>query len=102
VNTDTTIVLTSDSDLLAKLERKLEEYERRIAFRAPESDPHATYKRDILKHLVEFGTADLDSMMQAARNVSWFHEMAFRDAFQIVRAYNANAMQNLFGGTGLN
>ena len=97
----TVIELTEDTEVLAKLRRKLEEYDTRLLNRSPEADPHATYKRDILKYLLETGGVITDELMSKAKTLVWFNEWAFKDALAIVNAYNSDNTGLLYGGTGL-
>jgi len=97
----TQIVLTADAVLVAKLRRKLAEYDRRLAFKAPEIDPHATYKRWALKQLLERGCLHVDAMCAYCVSLGWFDTSAFEDAVRIIDAYNADDLSSVRGGTGL-
>ncbi len=97
----TCITLTADPDLRAKLERKLAEYKTRMRYRAPETDPHQTYKLRVLGRLLEKGSVDVTEMRTELQRFNWFDEYAFRDAVSIVDAYNGNDTSRLRGGTGL-
>lgn len=94
-------VLTNDAELRTKLMRKLKEYETRLRYQAPEIDSHATYKRDILKHLLETGEVIAEALMAKAQKRDWFSESSFREALDIISAYNSDNVERLRGGTGL-
>jgi len=95
------IELTADADLAARLRRKLEEYNRRLAFQAPEVDPHATYKRWALQKLLKNGSLNVTEMRAACETLSWYSSSAFEDAIRVIDAYNANDLVSVHGGTGL-
>jgi len=97
----TQITLTADADLAAKLRRKLEEYERRLAFQAPEVDPHATYKYRALDKLLRHGSLDVAELRADCETLSWFSRAAFEDAIRVIDAYSANDLTSVSGGTGL-
>ena len=60
------VVLTTDEEIVAKLQRKLEEYEgRKDAFHAPETDQHAWAKRTVLKELLRDGEVSVESFLAA-------------------------------------
>lgn len=96
------IVLTSDPEQKARLQRKLKEYDGRLEFQAPEVDLHATYKQRILKELLEKGS--VDAAVVAARlesEIGVSDGRAFSEALHIIAGYNANDLSKIRGGTGL-
>ncbi len=95
------ITLTADADLLAKLQRKLLEYNARMAFRAPETDPHAWYKIQILSRLLKKGEVKVAELRADLERLSFFHEGSFLDALGVINAYNSNELAKVSGGTGL-
>ncbi len=95
------IRLAKDAEHVAKLRRKLEEYDRRLAGRAPDADPHATYKRLALKALLDNGILDAAALCADCGADDWFDGLAFEDAIFIIDAYNRGDLSNVHGGTGL-
>ncbi len=97
----TCITLAADPDLRAKLARKLAEYKTRMQYRAPETDPHQTYKLRVLRCLLEQGSVNVAEIQAELQRFGWYDEYAFRDAVSIIDAYNSNDTSRLRGGTGL-
>lgn len=97
----TDFVITTDAGLRTQLVRKLEEYEIRLQYQAPEVDSHATYKRDILKHLLKTGEVIAEALKVKAQKLNWFSESSFREALGVISAYNSGNVERLHGGTGL-
>ncbi len=101
VNAPAIVVLTADTDRRAKLERKLKEYAGRLAFRAPETDPHGWYKMHLLECLLQKGDIDVPAMIAEFRVIGWYDEFAFADALGVIAAYNSGDLSSVTGGTGL-
>ncbi len=96
------IVLTADADQKAKLQRKLAEYETRVAFTPPEADPHSHYKLCVLKELLEKGFVNVGEFRNLlAEQFGWSFERSYYDAVSIIAGYNANDLSHISGGTGL-
>ena len=101
MSTPDTISLTDDIEQQAKLRRKLEEYDARLQFQAPEVDPHATYKQRVLAELLEDGSVDVCDLRSREQECSWYHAPSFDDAVNLIAAYNANDLRRVYGGSGL-
>ncbi len=94
--------LTSDAEQKAKLQRKLKEYDERLAFQAPEVDPHQTYKQRVLKELLEKGFVVVEELRERLdAHFGWAFARSFDDAVNIIASYNANDLSKIRGGTGL-
>ena len=97
----TILFLTSDTELLAKLRRKFEEYRKRCSYTAPEVDPHAHYKWQLLGQLLGTGRIDVEETRSRWAKCDWHHDPSFNDAIQVIEMYNSGNAAKVRGGTGL-
>jgi Zn-dependent M16 (insulinase) family peptidase len=87
----------TDEELLAKLERKLEEYKART------DDPDASYKIAVLETLLSGGLVDFNTLEAElfSKNKENFDSRKYYDAFMIIRSYVTGNLSKVHGGTGL-
>lgn len=95
------IVLTQDSDLQQKLQRKLEEYDERLGSSHPSSDVDSFYKAKLLRTLLENGAVRINEIRGDLSRLTWFERDTFRNAVSVVALYNAGYAPACIGGTGL-
>jgi len=87
----------TDEELLAKLERKLEEYKART------DDADAVYKIAVLETLLSGGLVDFNTLEAElfSENKENFDSRKYYDAFMIIRSYVTGNSDKVHGGTGL-
>ncbi|MFH1047452.1 MAG: hypothetical protein V1738_04070 [Patescibacteria group bacterium] len=100
---DRTIKLTDSDELRAKLARKLDEYNRRYAYTAPELQPHGHCKQFVLAILLGCGEVRLSGVLDQMSRFCWYSQdpTIATDAFLVIESYNNADYSKLRGGTGL-
>ncbi len=97
------ILLPKDKVIISQLEKKLEEYEKRInQYRAPELQMDPICKISILQNLLDKGfviPSELDLEMKKNYG-SGFSDTTFKNAICVIKDYIKTGGKNLRGGTG--
>lgn len=96
-----TITLTTDADQKAKLERKLDEYRKRIAAKGPVVDADLACKEFVLSELLAQGSVTRDGVTDAVGHVPHVTSEHIDNALAVVSAYNIGEMCLVRGGSGL-
>ena len=94
------LVLTRDPEQLAKLQRKLKDYEARYGYIAPEVDPAGTYRYRLLKELLEKKLVDPAEFEEHYLTLDWHDQSAFTEAVAIIKSYNSGDLSKIRVGTG--
>lgn len=95
------IILTENPALVASLRAKLDEYNERYAYTAPECTGSGLYKCRLLSALLNEGWVNVDTMREWAEGLSFFRPSHFDNAVSVIRHYNAGEVDKVRGGTGL-
>ncbi len=97
------IVLSKDTGLQMSLQKMSNEYDKRLAYQAPEENPFETYKNDILRALLENESVDEEEIVrkEQKRGPDWFNEDAFHEAFEAISRYNRDSGKGNRGDTRL-
>ncbi len=95
------IVLNRDRK--EQLTQKLEEYQQRDPYKAPETKMDTVCKTEVLNALLEDGEVDTENLREELRQKyrSGFHEPAFDNAIFVINNYNENGGVDVSGGSGL-
>lgn len=94
------LILTSDPVQLAKLQRKLKDYEQRYAYLPPEVEPAGTYRYRLLEKLLKERLVDLAEFESYYKQFIWHRPVMFREAVDIIRSYNTGDLSKILAGTG--
>jgi hypothetical protein len=97
------IILKTDRELRAKLERKLDEYKRRFKEDDPALVQDARHKAMILEKVLKNGRVNVNEIKGEMKSLSWFDDDDFDNAVDVINEYcEVGGRGKLHGGTGLN
>lgn len=98
------IILNENKQTQASLQNKLEEYYQRYGYMAPEVNPHAFFKLQLMNTLVTTGELDIErerTKLMAWTGFSAIEASTFDNAVGVIMCYNSGDLDMLRGGTGL-